>query len=258
MDARTTSQLRELREQLDHLLRSAGAGRGEAEQSHWHLPVLPPPDPAGRLSSTDLLTWWFRAPAHGSDPWESYFRDAGESVERRSGPRERPLPEPPPERSWLSSATRREPPANELVSHLAPLFPRPEELLAEDHAQAAVEHLYSLLHALGRGEVDAAMALIADDYHAMENDEEIDREQLRRRFDGLVDSLRGWEVEISLAEAPEPIQHPQGILITAELQLDARQPADGTSRSFAERRMALLRQDGAGEWKIHALSLLPR
>jgi len=257
MDAQTTSHLRELRDLLDGLLRRSGEGSGDAETSHWHLPVLPPPDPEGRLSSTDLLTWWFRAPAQASDadPWEAYFRPS-------DGDGDRTLPRPvpaggPPGFPAAAAGLRHEPAPSEVSAHLGPLFPRPEEQLAEDHAQAAVEHLYELVHALGAGDVSAAMELIDDDYHVLEDDQEIDRERLRHRFESLLDSFRGWEIDVSLAEAPEPIQHPEGILITADLQLDAVRPDDGARRSLAERRVAWLRQDGAGDWKIVALSLVP-
>jgi ketosteroid isomerase-like protein len=132
----------------------------------------------------------------------------------------------------------------------------PDERLPEESAEAAVETLYEFLHAIGRRDVEAAMDLTAEDYHVMEDDVEVDRLGLRQRLEALLDSLRGWSLEASLAVAPEPLHHPYGVLIAADIQLDAAH-RDGSKRSRLERRVALLRQDGEGEWRIHALSLVP-
>ena len=81
-------RLQEIREILSSLLAETG-GSAEPAQSHWELPVLPPPDPQGRLSSTDLLGWWFRAPQNGrGNPWDAYFSSGGEE---EAAPRPQPL-----------------------------------------------------------------------------------------------------------------------------------------------------------------------
>ena len=95
--------------------------------------------------------------------------------------------------------------------------------MANDQADAAVACVYDFLHAIGRRDPEAAMACVADDYHVLEDDREVDRLGLRHQVEALLDSLRGWEIEISLAEVPEPLHHPSGILIYCEIQIDAYQ-----------------------------------
>lgn len=214
--------------------------------SHWDLPAMPPPDPSGRLSATDLLGWWFRAPGGLPDPWEAYF--------------EGPVPDPPPVSPQTPGPRPPERPINGWrPEDWHPAFAQvrlPDRLLPDESAEAAVETLYEFLHAVGRRDVEAAMAVTAEDYHVMEGDLEVDRLGLRQRLEALLDSLGGWSLEVSLAVAPEPLDHPYGVLIAADIQLDAAHP-DGAKRSHLWRRVALLRQDGEGEWKIHALSLVP-
>jgi ketosteroid isomerase-like protein len=67
-----------------------------------------------------------------------------------------------------------------------------------------------------------------------------------------LDALRGWELETSLVEIPQPILHPDGILVYAELQIDARK--DDERRTVLHRRIAVFRKGRDRRWRIAALS----
>ena len=108
---------------------------------------------------------------------------------------------------------------------------RSGEEMANEHADAAVACLYDFVHAIGRRDPEGAMACVADDFHVYEDDREIDRLALRHQIEALLDSLRDWELEISLAEVPEPLHHPGGILIYCEIQVDAFQRDSSARRS---------------------------
>ncbi len=245
-------RLREVQALLEDLV-AKPVGDQTAGASHWELPVLPPPDPDGRLSSTDLLSWWFRAPQQGADPWGDFFDQPSKSPSTTS---DLPALDTLQARNPVAEPTEREPPI-ESPATLA-FFPEPEEQLAEEHAQAAVDCLYDFLHAIGRRDIDAALAHIAEDYHGIENDREVDRLTLRHKLKSHLDSLVGWEIEASLAQAPEPLSHPYGILIAVEIQMDAFHPETGEKRCQVEPRVAVLDQDTGGTWRIRALSLIER
>jgi len=250
-------RLQEIREILSSLLAETG-GAGEPAQSHWELPVLPPPDPQGRLSSTDLLGWWFRAPQNGrGNPWDAYFSSGGE--EEAAPPPQRYGHAPAGDTLAPGGAGRPAPPfpsAQDAWTSIASLFPEPEELLAEEHAQAAVDCLYDFIHAFGRRDVDAAMAYISAAYHTLEGDKEMDRLQFRHQLEAGLDALKRAEIEISLAEAPEPVAHPYGILVDATVQIDTFRPEDGSHGCLVQRRVAVLGQEEDGEWRIRAFSLV--
>jgi ketosteroid isomerase-like protein len=132
--------------------------------------------------------------------------------------------------------------------------PESESVLADDDADAAVECLYEFLHAVARRDIDAAMSRVADDYHSFEDDCEIDYAWLRRRVEGLLDTLEGYELDASLSMAPEPLFHPNGILIYAEIQIDARHQQSGARRTVVDRKLAVFERQSGGAWKIGALS----
>jgi hypothetical protein len=60
------------------------------------------------------------------------------------------------------------------------------------------------------------------------------------------------DVDVSLVEIPEPILHPDGILVYTELQIDARK--DEACESITHRRLAVFRQGRDRSWRIAALS----
>lgn len=209
------------------------------ETSHIaYLPVLPPVDPGSRLSATDLLSSWFRPPTGHDDPWKNFFN----KFEPHS-----------------SSASTTTPAAASVHVHtpkalLKALFPEQEEDLSNEDADSAIEVLYDFLHALGRHEVETAMTFVADDYHSFEDDREIDRNDLRNMLDALLESLEGWSFDISLSTVPEPLRHPYGIIVYAEIQIDAVQPGTNAKRNIVDRRLVLLQVQSNSIWRLSALS----
>jgi ketosteroid isomerase-like protein len=235
------AKLRDVQALLNTILEEAHGGGGDAP-SHWELPILPPPDADGQLSSTDLLNWWFRAPQSRAGDWEKPGN--WEKAAEPSGDR---APRPPAEWSGETPAGR------DAWTDLSMVFPEPEEHLAEEHAQSAVDCMYDFLHAIGERDVDAAALLIDDDYHTVDEGEEVDKAKLKNLLASQLDTLRTWDFSVSLAVAPEPVSHPYGVLIHIVVQFDAVHRTDGTKDGHVERRVAIVRQDAAGAWKIAAL-----
>src|SRR5690348_9998497 len=58
-------------ELLRGLVDQPGAERVSRGQA-WQTPFMPPFVSQGKLSATDLLSWWFPA-ASMTDPWDDYF-----------------------------------------------------------------------------------------------------------------------------------------------------------------------------------------
>ena len=225
------------------------------DQSHWELPVPPPPDAEGQFTSTDLLNWWFQGAGPGKD-WDDYFErsEAGEAPAPRRGhggaPREARRGRAAGERD-----VRHAPPgatARDARASLGHLLPEPEVQLADEHAQAAVDCLYGFIHAFGRREVEAAMEHVSEEYHAMEGDTEIDRLGFRQHLEAIIDRLRSVELVVSLAEAPEPLLHEVGVLIDAWIQIDSY-GADGARACWLEHRVAVLHEERDGRWRMRAL-----
>lgn len=233
------SRLRDVQALLNSLLEESREP-GNAAPSHWELPILPPPDAEGRLSSTDLLNWWFRAPQSRGQGNASAEAAQSPAAVRSSEPEsdERPQLD-----AW---------------SELSVLFPEPEEHLAEEHAQGAVDCLYDFLHAVGQRDVRAASALIDDAYHTIEMGVEVDKARFTNGLLQQVEELRESNFEVSLAVAPEPVSHPLGVLMHVIIQFDAESRIDGTKRGRVERRVAILRQDHSGSWKIAGMPKVDR
>jgi hypothetical protein len=239
------AKLRDVQALLNAILEEARDGPNETP-SHWELPILPPPDAEGQLSSTDLLNWWFRAPHK-----QSRVGDWNDSPEPAPGG-------PAADRQDSIRAGASESAARDLWSEISVLLPEPEEHLAEEHAQAAVDCLYDFLHAVGQRDIDAAAALIHDLYHTIEAGEEVDKPKFVNLLAFHLDALRNWDFDVSLAVAPEPVNHPQGVLIHALVQFDAVHQVDGTKDGHVEERLAILREDESGGWKIAALPRIAR
>lgn len=233
------SRLRDVQALLNSLLEESREPVNAAP-SHWELPILPPPDVDGRLSSTDLLNWWFRAPQS---------RGQGMGVAD------------PPQSSAIvrrSDAGGEEAPHLDGWSELSVLFPEPEEHLADEHAQGAVDCVYEFLHAVGQRDVRAASDLIDDAYHTIEMGVEVDKATFTNGLLRQVEELSQWNFEVSLAVAPEPVSHPFGVLMHVIIQFDAESRADGTKRGRVERRVAILRQDRSGSWRITGMPKVGR
>jgi ketosteroid isomerase-like protein len=224
--------LRELVEQVDE--------NSVQESAVAFLPALPPIDPGSRLSATDLLSSWFRPPSGHPDPWQNFFHKY-----------ESPAQVTPPSSQPAGPAA---------MSVAAPravaraLFPEPEDELSSETADAAVEVLYEFLHAFGRRDVERAMQFVAADYHTFADDREINRDDLRNYLEALLESFRGWEFEVSLSMAPEPIEHPYGIIVYAEIQIDAVHSESKAKRNVVERRLVLLQAQEDSEWRLASLS----
>jgi ketosteroid isomerase-like protein len=207
----------------------------------WQATPLRAPTPSGRVSATDRLSWWFRPAAGGADPWSTYFDDEpAKLVEPAAAPR---APD--------ATVAAAEPLGRRAALRL--LLAEPEEELIDADADAVVTCLYDFAHALGRRDVATAIATcVADDYHVMEGDEEIDRDALAAQLAAELDRLRGWELDTSLVEIPQPILHPDGILVYTELQIDARKQDE--RRTVLHRRLAVFRKGSDRTWRIVALS----
>jgi len=239
------SRLRDVQALLGSILEEA-RGPGSASPSHWELPILPPPDADGQLSSTDLLNWWFRAPQSRAAGWDAYFKPIGGE--------ETNAVHPSPATSPAANAE----PIRDGWSELSVLFPEPEEHLAEEHAQASVDCLYDFLHAVGQRDVAAASALIDDAFHTIEAGEEVDKLKFTNGLQAQIDELRNLDFEVSLGVAPEPVSHPYGVLIHAIIQFDAVNRLDGSKTGRVERRVAILRQLDSGAWKIAGMPKVAR
>ncbi len=194
---------------------------------------------SGRVSATDRLSWWFRPTADGRDPWDSFFEQSATSfVEEAASPPAGP-------------AAPAEPPGRRAALRL--LLAEPDEEMMDSDAEAVVTCLYDFVHAVGRGDVVTAVEeCVAPEYHAMEDDVEVDRDALAAQLHAQLDRLRGWEIDVSLVEIPEPILHPDGILVYTEFQIEATK--DGARQTVLHRRLAVFRQGRDRRWRIAALS----
>jgi ketosteroid isomerase-like protein len=205
----------------------------------WQEKPVPIPTLTGRISATDRLSWWFRPSAGGRDPWDSFFEQTASPLE------EEPRPSP------AGPALAADPPGRRAALRL--LLAEPDEEMMDSDAEAVVTCLYDFVHAIGRGDVATAVEeCVAPDYHAMEQDVEVDRDGLAAQLHAQLDRLRGWEIDVSLVEIPEPILHPDGILVYAEFQIEAGK--NGARQTLLHRRLAVFRQGRDRRWRIAALS----
>jgi len=230
------------------LVREALEGRGGgggAPSVAASMPSLPVLEPGERLTATDLLGWWFRPPQRQTVDWDGFF---GQSTQPAAAPTPAPgAPPPGPASPSLRAIPR-------AWTNMRPFLDEEEVKLADDRAEAATECLYEFLHAVGRRDLTAAMACVADDYHVFENDRETNKSDLLARTEAALQSLYGWEIEAGLTTVPEPIFHPMGVLMYADIQVNAAQPASGEKRTHLDRRIVLVQEQGDGRWQIAAFS----
>ena len=167
--------------------------------SPWQESYLSPPQ-GGRLSATDRLSMWFRPAPRGATRGIVSLRSRPILGPGSSACRRRParpgISRRPPSGTRRRLLRRRRPAA---ASACACSSRSPSGELDTD-AESVVGCLYDLVHAVGRGDVEAAVACVAPDYHALEDDREIDRDGLAWQFKRLLESLRGWRFETSLVE----------------------------------------------------------
>lgn len=224
-------------EQALALLRSLAAeveGTGDG-LAPWEQVHAPPPSIDRRLSATDSLSWWFRPAGRGASAWDDYFA-AMPALEE-------PLPLAGGPQTQSSHAISR-------WMALRLLLVEPEEELLDHDADSVIDCLYSFIHAVGRGDVTTAMAYVAPDFHSLEDDRELDRAGLESKIRFMLDSLYGWTFEMTLVEIPQPILHPEGILVYTETLIDALRAEDGARRSIRERRIALFARQDDGRWLL--------
>ncbi|MGH2537499.1 MAG: hypothetical protein ACRDHL_08910 [Candidatus Promineifilaceae bacterium] len=215
--------------ELLHAILAEGEDGAPAGLAPWEESRVPFPPAGGRLSATDSLSWWFR-PAAGRGGWDEYF--AGLPAALNSPPDDQASP---PLSPWIG---------------LRLLLAEPEEELLDIDADSVIEGLYSFLHAVGRRDVAGAMAYVAPDFHMLEEDQEVDAAGLERKIRFMLDSLRGWELEVALVEIPQPILHPDGILVYSETLIDAWREDDQARRSILERRIAFFARQPDGRWLL--------
>jgi hypothetical protein len=237
---------------LHDYLRGAGSDQAPvaadgSHESHW------------LQSSTDILSPWYPATSHSpssgwmpaaptAGAWDSYF--AGLAPSFRG---DRDLGRARPERSGAGSDML-EPGDAGLTTIGSPL----ESALSDadlDVAEAVIESLYGFLHAIGRADVPAAMRWVAADYHAMDGDREITHDVLRHQIEDLVDARRGRGLDVSLANVPEPIPHPLGVLVKLCIQVDSRNAQD-VPESLLLHRVAVFGQAEDGLWRLASLGIV--
>ena len=228
-------------EQIYGLLRQELAPQEEEDESDrgWYQPSMPPIDPGSKLSATDLLSWWFRPPTTSQNPWDAYFTEGAPLQESPKAPpshHPNPAPADPVSRAAIRA-----------------LLPVEENELASDDADRATETFYEFLHAIGRREIDTAMRYIADDYHTFEDDRELDRTHLRSRLEALLDSMHGYDIEVSLTTVPEPLLHPYGVVMSVEIQMDGVHPQTKAKKNVLDKRLVLLQRHADEQWRIVAL-----
>ena len=241
----TEERLRRAYELLGDLFDERSGEHSEDEPA-WYAP--PPVSAVGfgaNLSATDLLGWWFRPPTGKKNRWDAYFGDSQSAA-----------PPSPVVRNTESKSVTKPSAASQIVSKAVwqAMLPETEDHLEDEDAEDAVEVLYAFLHAFGRGDIEGALQWVSEDYHVIEDDREIDRNDLRRRLESLLDSLHGWEIEVSLSEPPEPLSHPYGIVMYVEIQIDGFKSEERARRSQVERRLALIERTRESGWRIAALS----
>lgn len=246
-DIATDERLRQIYEMLREVVEPSSKGvepRVESDDSGWHVPPLPL-DVDGRTSATDLLSWWFRPPSAEESAWSQYFGDSQASSSR-------PVPKPGETPTHKTTQATQRNAASRVA--MGALIDWPKDNLANEDAESAIEVFYGFLHAFGRKDIAAAMQYVAEDYHVFEDDREIDRRDLTGLLESLLESFRGFELDLSLSMVPEPLRHPYGIVTYAEIQLDATRAEDGAKRNLVERRLVLLQKQPDFSWKISALS----
>ncbi len=123
------------------------------------------------------------------------------------------------------------------------------QLTAED-GLAVADCLYDFVHALERFDVEAAMACVAEDFHELKADRELDREGFRHRIEALLDGLRDREIEVSLAEAPRPVAYGRLVLCETTLQIDGPAASQAVPASRVLHLLLAFERDARGSWRI--------
>jgi hypothetical protein len=192
----------------------------------WYEPESEILEQPWLTSSTDLLIAWHPEPVVPGAPqmvdWEKYFHPAAAAIEAA---KTQPSPQTGVAEPWDPAG-----------------------------AGACVDCLFRFVRSLEAVDVDAAMACVSADYHAMMNDKDLDRDALRLRLDGMVDAWRGPELRVSLTEIPDPIFHDAGVLIRVTFQADYRDKQTGEMVTALLPYVIWFTEDRRGHWFIRALA----
>ena len=216
----------------------------------WDDPGTDPLTPLGPdLLGSDFRTLWQPlAPlSMGEEPWSAAWQH-GAAPEPSDGPP-------------ASSYRHWQPPSDlqageGLAAFQQPFWTRsgwPEGHLRAADALAVADCLYDFVHALERFDVEAAMAAVADDFHQLQDDRELDRQGFRHWLEDLLDGLRGGEIDVSLTEVPRPVAYGRLALCETTLQIDrvAAAPTAGAVPSSLVLRLLLsFERDAQGSWRI--------
>lgn len=174
------------------------------------------------LSATDLLVPWApdeamtAAPDVARSAWDRYFE-----------------PQPP------QRAEEPEPAA---------------EAWDAESAEIVVDCLYRFLHAIERCDIDDVRDCIAPDYHALQNDVEIDRDQLIFGLEASIDGWRGEQFRVSLTEIPDVIFHPMGVLIRVTVQIDFWSKPHARTLTELFGRLLWFRAQPDGRWLLGGMA----
>jgi hypothetical protein len=216
---------------LQDCLRRDSAGDRTAAPAGW-------PSDDWLRSSTDVLTPWYpdvdlssdiaQSPPPLSAAWDTYFAPPAVAA---------PAPFPTAANVAALSAAR------------------PSTAPDAESVERVMDALYGFVHALGRGDVADAMTHVDADYHAMDGDREITADILRRQLEALVDERRARGFEVALAQVPEPLAHPLGILVKLTIRIDSTD-AQGHPESLLLYRVAVFREVAGGHWPLTALGVV--
>jgi len=229
-DPRLVQAFSLLREVLD-----GGAANGAAESqagSGWEGPATDPLAPLG----PDFLASDFRA------LWQDGAATDPSAV----------LP--------ASSYRHWQPPSDFLASEGLAAFQQPfwtrsewsDGNLRAAGALAVADCLYDFIHALERFDIEAAMACVADDFHELQANRELDRQGFRHWLEDLLDGLRGREIDVSLAEVPRPVAYGRLVLCETTLQVDLAATSRAVPSSLVFHLLLAFERDVRGSWRILA------
>jgi hypothetical protein len=165
--------------------------------------------------------------------------------------------------SWMPDQVARDGvrPAWDRYFAQPPPAARPSEESSRDEpwdteaAECVVDCLYRFLHALERRDLAAAMACVAGNYHAIENDAEVTRDGLRQRIEALFDQGGSDGVTVTLTEIPDPIFHPAGVLVRVTMQVDYATPRHGRPRTDLFGRLLLFVEHGNRDWALGGMAV---
>jgi hypothetical protein len=179
------------------------------------------------LSATDLLVSWSPDELMQTHPdsarrgWDRYFDS--QTVHR--APDAAVMHEPPQADVWDAEA-----------------------------ADLAVDCLYRFVHAVERCDIAAVVECLAPDYHAIENDIEITRDGMRLRLESSLEQWRSESFRVTLTEIPDPMFHPNGILMLVSLQIDFWSRSHARMITELLGRVLWLRPQRDGRWLIAGMA----